>query len=164
MRQSKPSFTKKFTTELVSKLNFAIIVTKWNRGFNDEMCTSAKATLEAMKVPAKNIHFYEVPGAFEVPILAQKLAQLKQKRKAKYAAILCLGTIIRGDTYHFELVANESARGLMDVMIKTGVPLINGILAVDNPRQAEERASMTNGNKGRELALSALDIALELLK
>lgn len=170
MRQSKPKFKTKITQEkILRNTRFAIIVAQWNEEFNLAMCESAKKTLEECGVPKANIDVFHTPGAFEIPLLAQKLAEKRNtvaKRSAAcghaYAAILCFATVIKGETYHFELVANESARGLMDVMLKTGVPILNGILAVENVKQAETRAFVTKENKGRELALTALDLVQTL--
>lgn len=147
MRDSKPEF--KITNN--KDFHLAIITAKWNQDFNLEMYESAKATLIEAQIPESHIKHFEAPGAFEIPLIAQKLAETK-----KYSAVICFATVIRGSTRHFDIVADESARGVMDVMLKTGVPVLNGILACENTEQAEFRASRRKEDKGREVALSAL--------
>lgn len=153
MRDSKPEFKIKNNKDL----RLAIITAKWNHDFNWEMYESAKAALIEARIPESQIEHFEAPGAFEIPLLAQKLAETK-----KYSAIICFATVIRGSTRHFDIVADESARGVMDVMLKTGVPVLNGILACENTEQAEFRASRRKEDKGREVALSALSLIHQL--
>ena len=147
MRHSKPEFK----INDIGDSSIAIITASWNKEYNLEMYESAKAALEEAGV--KKISHYEAPGAFEIPLLAQKLAET-----GNYAAVICFATVIRGGTRHFEIVADESSRGVMDVMLKTGVPILNGILACENTEQAEFRASRKKEDKGREVALSALSL------
>ncbi len=100
-----------------------------------------------------------VPGAFEIPLAAQKLAAQKN-----IDAVICLGAVIRGETYHFDVIANESARGMMDVVLKSGKPIIMGVLTSDTVDQAQKRAQDKGGpNKGRDCAQAALEM-LALLK
>lgn len=153
MRESKPEFTINNSR----KWRVAIISCNWNNQFNDEMKYSAIETLKEHSIPEKNITEFQCPGAFELPILSLKLAKSR-----KFDAIICFGTIIRGDTYHFEIVANESARGIMDVSLSTSVPVFNGILTCNNTQQAKIRAGKNKENKGREVALSALALLAEL--
>ena len=155
MRESKPEFT----VNNVRKWRFAIVSCNWNNQFNDEMKLSAIEALEEYGISNNNIFEYQCPGAFELPILSLKLAKSR-----KFDAIICFGTIIRGDTYHFEIVANESARGILDVSLSTSVPVFNGILTCNNTEQAEIRASKSKENKGREVALSALALLSEFDK
>jgi len=147
MRESKPQFN----TNNSSDWSFAIVSCKWNNQFNDEMKDSAILALKSCGISDKNISVFECPGAFELPIMSLKLAHSK-----KFDAIICFGTIIRGDTYHFEVVANESARGMMDVSLMTSVPVFNGVLTCNNIEQAKIRASKNHENKGEEVALSAI--------
>jgi 6,7-dimethyl-8-ribityllumazine synthase len=156
MRESKPEFQ---AITVNPKTKIAIIVAKWNSEYNSQMQESALKTLIEAGVNPKNIDSYSAPGAFEMPVLALKLARTK-----KYSAIICFATIIKGDTYHFELVANDSSRGMMDVALETGIPVLNGVLACNNAEQAEQRASISREDKGREIALSALEIIMELEK
>jgi 6,7-dimethyl-8-ribityllumazine synthase len=95
-----------------------------------------------------------VPGAFEIPLVAQRLAA-----SGDYDAVICLGAVIRGDTAHFELVAQEAARGIGEVARETGVPVIFEVLATDDLAQAEARAGGAHGNKGWEAAQAALEMA-----
>ena len=94
-----------------------------------------------------------VPGAIEIPLVCKKLAQSK-----KYDAILALGCVIRGNTYHFEVVANECAKGLTQVTLESGIPVANGVLTTDTIDQAVQRAGSKMGNKGSEAAASALEM------
>jgi 6,7-dimethyl-8-ribityllumazine synthase len=95
-----------------------------------------------------------VPGAFEIPLVARRLATT-----GRYDAIICLGAVIRGDTAHFELVANETARGIAEVSRDTGVPVVFEVLATETLSQAEERAGGAHGNKGWDAAAAALEMA-----
>jgi 6,7-dimethyl-8-ribityllumazine synthase len=95
-----------------------------------------------------------VPGAFEIPLVADRLAS-----SGRYDAVICLGAVIRGETSHFELVANEAARGIATVSLRTGVPLIFEVLATDDLAQAEARAGGAHGNKGWAAAEAALEMA-----
>jgi 6,7-dimethyl-8-ribityllumazine synthase len=153
MRDIRPEFS----IQEASSLKIAIITATWNQLYNMEMYESGRETLEAAGV--KTIDRFEAPGAFEIPLLAQKLAET-----GKYNAVICYGTVVRGDTRHFKIVADESARGVMDVMLKTGVPILNGILACENAGQAEFRASRKKEDKGKEVALSALALLHQLSK
>ena len=159
MRASKPNLdTSKFD---LSQMRIAIVSAKWNQSFNQEMADEARVALIAAGMDAGSIDSYEVPGAFEMPIFCKRLSD---QIATKYDAILCFGTVIRGETIHFELVANESARGIMAVSIETGVPILNGILACENEAQADARASAAKENKGKEVALSAIALLSELAK
>lgn len=94
-----------------------------------------------------------VPGAFEIPLVAQKMAE-----SGKYDAVVCLGAVIRGATPHFDMVANESAKGIATASLKTGVPVTNGILTTDSIEQAIERAGTKAGNKGADAMISAIEM------
>jgi 6,7-dimethyl-8-ribityllumazine synthase len=143
MRQAKPEFNIKD----LKPQNLAVIIAQWNSNYNQSMLKSFAKTIDF------DFDTYEVPGAFEIPLLALKLAEQK-----KYQAIVCFATVIKGDTLHFEIVANESARGLMQVMLTTGVPIINGILACNTAEQAEIRASERKEDKGKEIALTLMSL------
>jgi 6,7-dimethyl-8-ribityllumazine synthase len=156
MRESKPQFQ---AISINPNSRIAIIAAKWNSEYNLQMQESAIEALTQAGLKSSNIDAYSAPGAFEIPVLAMKLARSK-----KYSAIICFATIIKGDTYHFELVANDSSRGIMNVSLETGVPVLNGILACNTAEQARKRASRDEEDKGREIALSALEIIQELEK
>lgn len=100
-----------------------------------------------------NLTLAFVPGAFEIPLVAQKMAE-----SGKYDAVVCLGAVIRGATPHFDMVANESAKGIATASLKTGVPVTNGILTTDSIEQAIERAGTKAGNKGADAMISAIEM------
>ena len=155
MRHSRPEFDTQNSLSKInpSKLKVALLVAKWNIDYNQEMADSAQETLIEHGFDKDSVHFIYAPGAFEIPYLSQSLFE-----KGHYDAIICFGTIIRGETYHFEIVANESARGIMNVMLKNSKPIINGILTVNNEEQAQVRASKSQDDKGKEFALSLIQV------
>jgi 6,7-dimethyl-8-ribityllumazine synthase len=114
----------------------------------------ALAGLAKQGVADDDVDLAWVPGAFEIPLVARRLAAT-----GRYDAIICLGAVIRGDTAHFELVANESARGIAEVSRDTGVPVVFEVLATETLAQAEERAGGIHGNKGWDAAAAALEMA-----
>ncbi|MGC8965630.1 MAG: 6,7-dimethyl-8-ribityllumazine synthase [Caldimicrobium sp.] len=139
-------------------LNFAIVVSRFNVFITQKLLEGALDVLKRHYVSEERIYITWVPGAFEIPLVAKKLAESK-----KFDAIICLGAIIRGATPHFEYVAAEASKGIAQVMLETGVPVIFGILTTDTIEQAIERAGTKAGNKGAEAAFTALEIA-NLLK
>ena len=155
MRHSKPSF--EINKSKVENLRIALVSAEWNKGYNLEMLESAREELIAQGLDAENIDEYTVPGAFEIPLMALKLADTDA-----YDAIIVFATVIKGATIHFELVASESTRGIMTASLDTEIPIINGILACNTEEQAEERASRSKEDKGKELALSCLQLCSEL--
>ncbi|MEZ0343349.1 MAG: 6,7-dimethyl-8-ribityllumazine synthase [Caldimicrobium sp.] len=139
-------------------LNFAIVVSRFNVFITQKLLEGALDVLRRHQVAEERISIAWVPGAFEIPLVAKKLAESK-----KFDAVICLGAIIRGATPHFEYVAAEASKGIAQVMLETGVPVIFGILTTDTIEQAIERAGTKAGNKGAEAAFTALEIA-NLLK
>ncbi|MGC8872097.1 MAG: 6,7-dimethyl-8-ribityllumazine synthase [Caldimicrobium sp.] len=139
-------------------LNFAIVVSRFNVFITQKLLEGALDVLKRHYVQEERIYITWVPGAFEIPLVAKKLAESK-----KFDAIICLGAIIRGATPHFEYVAAEASKGIAQVMLETGVPVIFGILTTDTIEQAIERAGTKAGNKGAEAAFTALEMA-NLLK
>ena len=139
-------------------LNFAIVVSRFNVFITQKLLEGALDVLKRHYVSEERIYIAWVPGAFEIPLVAKKLAESK-----KFDAIICLGAIIRGATPHFEYVAAEASKGIAQVMLETGVPVIFGILTTDTIEQAIERAGTKAGNKGAEAAFTALEMA-NLLK
>lgn len=136
------------------KGKFAIVVSRFNSFVTDRLVEGAIDTLKRDGlVEEKNITVFKVPGAIEIPLTAQKIAESK-----KYDAIIALGCVIRGDTYHFEVVANECSKGLSAACLKTGVVITNGVLTTDTLDQAVLRAGSKAGNKGSEAAKSALEL------
>ena len=137
---------------------FAIVAGRFNSFIVDHLVSGAVDTLVRHGVEAKAIDVAYAPGAFEIPLVAQRLAATKQ-----YDAIIAVGCVIRGATPHFEYVAGECAKGIAAVALKFDVPIAFGVLTVDTIEQAVERAGTKAGNKGAEAALSALEMA-SLLK
>ena len=131
-----------------------VVVSRFNGDITTRLLEGALETLTEAGVPKERIDVMPVPGAFELPLGAMALAKTR-----RYACIVALGCVIRGDTPHFEYVAGEAASGLQLAGLETGVPVAFGVLTCDSRRQAEERAGGPQGNKGSEAALSALEMA-----
>lgn len=140
------------------ELKVGIVVSRFNVFITQRLLEGALDVFKRHKVLEENIYIAWVPGSFEIPLVAKKLALTQ-----KFDVILCLGAIIRGATPHFEYIAAEASKGIAQVMLETGVPVIFGILTTDTIEQAIERAGTKAGNKGAEAALSALEI-VSLLK
>lgn len=132
---------------------FAIVASRWNPRIVEELIDGARRAFAAHGVGEKAIDVVRVPGAWEIPVVAAKLAL-----SDSYAAILGLGCVVRGETRHFEHVADGCAQGLMRVALDHGVPVLNGVLAVERLEDARARAGGVHGNKGDEVALAALEI------
>ncbi|BAU23660.1 6,7-dimethyl-8-ribityllumazine synthase [Caldimicrobium thiodismutans] len=139
-------------------LNLAIVVSRFNVFITQKLLEGAIDVLRRHQVSEENIYIAWVPGAFEIPLVAKKLA-----RSQRFDAVICLGAIIRGATPHFDYVAAEASKGIAQVMLETEVPVIFGILTTDTIEQAIERAGTKAGNKGAEAAFTALEVA-NLLK
>lgn len=135
-----------------SKSKFGIVISRFNEIVSKGLLGGAEDCLRRHGAKEANIDVVWVPGAFEVPLVAKKIAK-------KYDAVICLGAVIRGGTPHFEYVASEAAKGIAKVSLDTGVPVIFGILTTDNLEQALERAGAKPGNKGFAAALSAIELA-----
>ncbi len=131
---------------------FAIVSTQWNPVIVDSLVDAAQRTLTERGVPADNIDQYVVPGAFEIPLMAGRLAESE-----RYSGIIALGAVIKGDTAHFEYVAGECARGIADVALNYGLPVGFGVLATYDLQQALDRAGPNEENKGVEAAAAVLD-------
>jgi 6,7-dimethyl-8-ribityllumazine synthase len=132
---------------------FGIIVSRFNSFVSERLLEGALDTLLRSGAEDAAIDVIRVPGAFEIPIMAQKMA-----KSGGYDAIICLGAVIRGATSHYDLVANEAAKGVAQVGMETGVPAIFGVLTTDTIEQAIERAGSKAGNKGSESALAAIEM------
>ena len=135
------------------KGRFAIVVARFNGFIVESLVSGAMDTLLRHGVSASDITLVRVPGAFELPVTVQKLAQ-----SGDYSAIIALGAVIRGATPHFDIVANESAKGLSAIALDHGMPIINGILTTDSIEQTIERAGTKAGNKGSEAAAAAIEM------
>ena len=132
-------------------LKVAIVVSRFNSFITERLLEGALDGLKRHGVKDKNIDIYRVPGAFEIPLIAKKLAS------KGYEGIICLGAVIRGATPHFDYVANEVAKGIAYVSLEKEVPVIFGILTTDTIEQAIERAGTKSGNKGFDAALTLIE-------
>ena len=139
-------------------LKFGIIVSRFNSFISERLLEGAVDALVRHGGDDKNIHVARVPGAFEIPLAAKKLAE-----SGKYDAVICLGAVIRGSTPHFDYVASEVSKGVASVSLDSGVPIAFGVLTTDNIEQAVERAGTKAGNKGFEAAVTAIE-TVNLLK
>jgi 6,7-dimethyl-8-ribityllumazine synthase len=135
-------------------LKIAVVVGRFNEFITGKLLDGAKDCLLRHGLDKDNLHIAWVPGAFEIPLAAKKLAETK-----RYDAILCLGAVIRGSTPHFDYVAGECAKGVAKVSLDTNLPVIFGVLTTNTIEQAIERAGTKSGNKGWECALSAIEMA-----
>ena len=138
---------------------FGIIVSRFNSFVSERLLEGALDTLLRSGAEDGAIDVIRVPGAFEIPIMAQKMA-----KSGGYDAIICLGAVIRGATSHYDLVANEAAKGVAQVGMETGVPTIFGVLTTDTIEQAIERAGTKAGNKGADAAMNAMEMISLLRK
>jgi 6,7-dimethyl-8-ribityllumazine synthase len=139
-------------------LTFGIIVSRFNSFISERLLEGAVDALVRHGGDDKNIHVARVPGAFEIPLAAKRMAE-----SGKYNAIICLGAVIRGSTPHFDFVASEVSKGVASVSLDSGVPIAFGVLTTDTIEQAVERAGTKAGNKGFEAAVTAIETA-NLLK
>lgn len=137
----------------VDKARFCVVVTRWNSFVVDSLEAGAIDTLKRHGARDEDITVVRLPGAFEMPLVLDKIAQ-----KGEYDAIVALGAVIRGGTPHFEYVAGECVKGMAQVTLKHGVPIAFGVLTVDTIEQAIERAGTKAGNKGGEAAASAIEM------
>jgi len=150
---------KEYTGDFMPiQARYGIAVGRFNGFVVESLLDGAIDTLIRHGVDETDIEVTRVPGAFELPLIVQAMAQ-----SDKYDAVIALGAVIRGSTPHFDVVANESAKGLSTVALQTGKPVINGILTTDSIEQAIERSGTKAGNKGAEAASTALEM-VSLLK
>lgn len=134
-------------------LRVAIVVARFNATIGEQLLASAVKTLKAHAVTETDITVVRVPGALELPLVLKALAE-----SACFDALIALGCVVRGDTYHFEIVSDQSAAGIMQAQLTTGVPIANGVLTTENDEQALVRTEA----KGQDCALAALEMALLL--
>jgi 6,7-dimethyl-8-ribityllumazine synthase len=135
-------------------LKFGIVTGRFNEFIVSKLLSGALDGLKRHGVEEENIEITWVPGAFEIPLMAKKMAQ-----SGKYDAVICLGAVIRGATPHFDYVASEVSKGIANVSLETGVPVIFGVLTTDTIEQAIERAGTKAGNKGYEASVTAIEMA-----
>lgn len=141
--------------ELIAKgKKFGIVASRFNDFITKRLLEGALDTFVRHGAKESDIEVAWVPGAFEIPIIAQRMAKSK-----KYDAVVCLGTVIRGATPHFDYIASEVAKGVAHISFSTDVPTIFGVITADSIEQAIERAGTKDGNKGRDAALSAIEMA-----
>jgi 6,7-dimethyl-8-ribityllumazine synthase len=133
---------------------FAIVVSRFNDFITDKLVGGAVDALLRSGTSDKDIDVVKVPGAFEIPLVAQKIAEAK-----KHDAVICLGAVIRGATPHFDYVAAEVSKGVAVASMETGMPIIFGVVTTDTLEQAIERAGSKSGNKGWDAALAAVEMA-----
>jgi 6,7-dimethyl-8-ribityllumazine synthase len=140
--------------ESAAKFRFAIVVSRFNHSITERLLEGAEQCLREHNVSEKNRKVVYCPGAFELPQVANRLAEQK-----KWDAIICLGAVIRGETPHFEYVSTETARGIQTVALRHSLPVVFGVLTTDNEQQAIDRAGGSQGHKGRDAALTAIEMA-----
>ena len=132
---------------------FAIVASRWNDSLVSRLVEGALEALKESAAADDAVEIFRVPGSFEIPLCALKAAASK-----KFDAVICLGVIIRGDTPHFDFVAAETARGITEAGLRTGVPLLFGVITADNVEQANARAGAKRDNKGYDAALAAVEV------
>ncbi len=146
--------------ELQAKgVKFGIIVSRFNDFITSKLLDGALDALRRHGADEKDIEVVKVPGSFEIPVVAKKLAA-----KGTYSAVICLGTVIRGATPHFEYVSAEVSKGIASASMETGVPIAFGIITADTIEQAVERAGTKSGNKGWDAAITAIEMAQVMKK
>ena len=136
-----------------NNIKIGIVASRFNEFITSKLISGARDGLIRHDVPEDSIHLAWVPGAFEIPLIASKMA-----KSGKYDAVICLGAVIRGATSHYDYVCNEVSKGIAAVSLETGIPVLFGILTTENIEQAIERAGTKAGNKGYDCALSAIEM------
>jgi 6,7-dimethyl-8-ribityllumazine synthase len=153
------SKNKCFEGMLLGKgLRFGLVVSRFNEFITNKLLEGALDALKRHGVDENDIEVALVPGSFEIPVIAKKLA-----RSERYDAVICLGTVVRGGTPHFDYIATEVTKGIAQVGLQTGLPVVYGIITADTLEQAIERAGTKMGNRGFEAAKDAIEMA-NLLK
>jgi len=132
---------------------FAIVASRWNDFISSRLVEGALDALERLGADEKLVEVFRVPGAFEIPLLALRLAE-----SGKFDVVICVGAIIRGQTPHFEYIAGEVTRGIGEAGLQTGVPVVFGVVTADTVDQAIDRAGVKLGNKGFEAATTAVEL------
>ena len=146
--------TKTFEGKLVAHgMKVGIVAARFNEFITSKLLSGAMDGLLRHEVREEDIHVAWVPGAFEIPVIAAKMA-----RSGKYDAVICLGAVIRGSTSHYDYVCSEVSKGVASTALSTGVPVLFGVLTTDTIEQAIERAGTKAGNKGAECAQGAIEM------
>ena len=147
--------SKQYEGMLLGKgLKFGVVVSRFNEFFSRKLLDGAMDALLRHDVNDDDIEVAWTPGSFEIPLIAQKMAQTK-----KYDAVICLGAVIRGSTPHFDYIAAEVTKGIANINLNTGVPIIYGVITTDTLEQAIERSGSKVGNKGKDAAVTAIEMA-----
>jgi 6,7-dimethyl-8-ribityllumazine synthase len=139
---------------VASEHNFALVVSRFNSFITEQLIKGAMDTFYRLGGKDERISLAYVPGAMELPLTAKKLAE-----SGKYDAVICLGAVIRGETPHFDYVAAESAKGIAQVGLQTGIPIVYGVVTADTLEQAINRAGVKTGNKGADAMMTAVEMA-----
>jgi 6,7-dimethyl-8-ribityllumazine synthase len=148
-------FMKKIEGRLMGKgLRFAVVGARWNAIYTDRLVDGAVESLVRHGVEEDDLTVVRVPGSFELPVVAKQLA-----KTGRFDGIVVVGTLIRGETDHYQLIASSVTSGIAQLMLESGIPITHGVLAVDNAEQAAARSGSKSGNKGEEAALAALELA-----
>jgi len=137
---------------------FAVVVARFNELITERLLVGAQSGFDRHGIPSERVDIAYVPGSFEIPLVARRLAE-----SGRYAAIVCLGAVVRGETPHFEHVAHQAASGVARATYETGVPVVFGVLTTDTVEQALDRAGIKSGNKGYEAAVDAIEM-VDLLR
>ena len=132
---------------------FAIVASRWNDFLTSRLIEGALDALERLGASETAVEIFKVPGSFEIPLLARRVAETE-----RFDAVICVGTILRGQTPHFEYIAGEVTKGIAQAAMSTGVPVLYGIITADTLEQAIDRAGVKAGNKGFEAAMSAVEM------
>ena len=132
---------------------FAIVTSRWNDFITSRLVDGALDALERLGADEKSVEIYKVPGSFEIPLTTLKIAE-----SGKFDVVICLGVVLRGQTPHFDFVAGEATKGISQAAMKTGVPVMFGIVTADTLEQAIDRAGVKAGTKGFEAAMAAVEI------
>ena len=153
-KEGKGTFMKTLEGKLVSKeMKIGIVAARFNEFITSKLVSGALDGLKRHEVEEEDIELAWVPGAFEIPLAAKKMADSK-----KYDAVICLGAVIRGATSHYDYVCNEVSKGIASVGLNSGIPVLFGVVTTENIEQAIERAGTKAGNKGYDCALSAIEM------
>ncbi|HEV2295539.1 MAG TPA: 6,7-dimethyl-8-ribityllumazine synthase [Tepidisphaeraceae bacterium] len=150
MSKNAPAFV---ASEIPGDAKIAIVAARFNAEIVDELLAGCERRLNALGIDAARITIHRVPGAFELPVAAKVIAQTH-----KFAAIICLGCVVRGDTPHFDYVAGEAARGIQRVALDEGLPVIFGVLTTNTDEQARARAGGSHSHAGESAAEAALEM------
>lgn len=146
---------KLYEGSLVGKgFKFGVVVSRFNEFITNKLLSGAQDALKRHDVADEDIDIAWVPGAFEIPVVAKKMAQSN-----KYDAVICLGAVVRGSTPHFEYVASEVSKGIAKISLETGLPVTYGVVTADTLEQAIERAGTKAGNRGFDAAVDAIEMA-----